>query len=66
MIVRAKESNLAKININSGLWNDLICDFITKEAAIRKAKEDAEKLEWRSEISKISTLLDTPIKIEYL
>lgn len=43
LLFRAKESNLAKINTNSGLWNILICDFVKEEAAIRKAKEDAEK-----------------------
>jgi hypothetical protein len=43
MVSRAKESNLKKINVNSGLWNDLICEFVKNEAAIRKAKEDAEK-----------------------
>lgn len=43
MVSRAKESNLTKINVNSGLWNDLIVEFIKKEAAIRKAKEDAAK-----------------------
>ena len=46
MLVRAKESNLAKIKINSGLRNILICYFVKVEAAIRKAKEDAEKEKW--------------------
>jgi uncharacterized membrane protein len=43
MVSRAKESNLKKINVNSGLWNDLIVEFVKKEAAIAKAKSDAEK-----------------------
>lgn len=28
MVNRAKESDLSKIKVNSGLWNDIIVDFV--------------------------------------
>lgn len=30
MVTRAKEGDLTKIKTNSGLWNQIICDFVTK------------------------------------
>ena len=39
LICRAKDGNVAKVNVNNGLWNQTIIEFVNEVIRLKKEEE---------------------------